>query len=161
MPVNKHARRGDYVQIPLGDGSFGYGKLLLEPEVAFFDLRTTVEDFQPNELYSASPLFRLWVMKSAFKPSSKWKVVGKQDLTDDELVQHKYFKVDALSGKLEIYHSGAQYSNGYREWSASFAECQGLERAAVWDPEHIEIRLLDHFEGRPNRYVESLKIKLS
>ena len=36
-------------------------------------------------------------------------------------------------------------------------ECVGLERAAVWEPEHVEDRLRDHFAGRSNRWVESLK----
>jgi hypothetical protein len=29
-------------------------------------------------------------------------------------------------------------------------ECRELEQYAVWHPEHIEDRLRDHFEDRPN-----------
>jgi len=38
-------------------------------------------------------------------------------------------------------------------------ESQGLEAAAVWEPEHIEDRLRDHFDGKPNKWLESLRIK--
>jgi hypothetical protein len=40
---------------------------------------------------------------------------------------------------------------------ASYGECTSLERAAVWDTEHIEDRLEDYFNGRENKWVESLK----
>ncbi len=38
-------------------------------------------------------------------------------------------------------------------------ECESYERLAVWDASHVEDRLRDHFEGRPNIWVESLRIK--
>lgn len=39
-------------------------------------------------------------------------------------------------------------------------ECAVLERAAVWDPGHVEDRLRDHFAGQSNKWVESLRLKL-
>jgi hypothetical protein len=42
---------------------------------------------------------------------------------------------------------------------AARAECEGLERFAVWDPTQVEDRLRDHFAGRPNKWVESMKIR--
>lgn len=47
----------------------------------------------------------------------------------------------------------------YKEWPATFEECEGHKRAAVWDPCHIESRLLDHFEGWSNKWVESLALR--
>jgi hypothetical protein len=38
-------------------------------------------------------------------------------------------------------------------------DCIGLERAAVWEASHVEDRILDHFEGRENKWVKSLQIK--
>ena len=99
-------------------------------------------------------------MQYALKPSSSWVVVGKQPLNDDELDRHKYFHVDAISGELSIRHTGDHYPKGHKEWPATFEECEGLERSAVWDPCHIESRLLDHFEGRSNKWVDSLALKL-
>jgi hypothetical protein len=38
-------------------------------------------------------------------------------------------------------------------------ECVGLERAAVWDAEHVTARLRDHYSGRPNAYLESMQLR--
>ena len=37
-------------------------------------------------------------------------------------------------------------------------EAKGLERAAVWEAEHIESRLRDYYEGKENTWVNQLKI---
>ena len=42
---------------------------------------------------------------------------------------------------------------------ASKEECIGLERAAVWEAEHVEDRLRDFYSGVQNKWVEQLKIK--
>ena len=99
-------------------------------------------------------------MSYAFKSTSPWVVVGRQPLTPDELVENKYFKVDPISGALAISHTDEQYPKGYKTWAATTEDCVGLECAAVWDPCHIESRLLDHFENRPNKWVQSLALKL-
>jgi hypothetical protein len=48
----------------------------------------------------------------------------------------------------------------HRKVTANPSECIGLEREAVWSPEHIESRILDTYAGRPNIYAESLQPKL-
>lgn len=75
----KSAKMGNFVQIPLKGGSFGYAKVLVEPEIGFLDLRTFTPDVSSEELEAASPLFRLWVMAYALKPKSNWCVAGHQD----------------------------------------------------------------------------------
>lgn len=152
------AKTGDFVQIPLGDGSFGYGKVLVEPEMAFLDIRTYDEEVDQEDLINAPILFRLWIMKYALQENSPWHIIGNADLSDREAVKNKYFKKDKLNGKLSIYHSGDQYPDRFKEWPATYEECVGLERAAVWDPEHVESRLLDHFEGRENKWVRLMSL---
>jgi hypothetical protein len=61
------------------------------------------------------------------------------------------FVRDAIGGGFLIYLRGVVRS-------ATRAECVGLERCAVWAPEHVEDRLRDHFRGRPNKWVESLAL---
>jgi hypothetical protein len=39
---------------------------------------------------------------------------------------------------------------------ATREETEGLEPAAVWEPEHIADRLEDHYAGRPNRWLKSM-----
>ncbi len=35
----------------------------------------------------------------------------------------------------------------------------GLERVVAWSPERVEVRLLDHYNGRENEWIEAYKIK--
>lgn len=41
----------------------------------------------------------------------------------------------------------------------SAAECEGLECAAVWSPEHVEDRLRSHYAGVPCEWALSLRLK--
>jgi hypothetical protein len=36
--------------------------------------------------------------------------------------------------------------------------CVGLERAAVWEAEHVESRLKDHYANKPNILVKRLSL---
>ena len=38
-------------------------------------------------------------------------------------------------------------------------ECIGLERAAVWEAEHVESRITDFFNSRENVWVKQLELK--
>jgi len=50
------------------------------------------------------------------------------------------------------------YENG-KIRPAKREECEGLERAAVWEARHVEERLRDHYACRPNYWVEYMKIR--
>jgi hypothetical protein len=71
-----------------------------------------------------------------------------------------FFKQDSFNGRLFLYNSSLLTADQGYECPATLAECSGLERAAVWDPEHVVDRLRDHAAGRPNQWVESLKINI-
>lgn len=45
------------------------------------------------------------------------------------------------------------------ERQATIDECEGLESQAVWDPEHVDERIMAHYQGRPSVFVESLKLE--
>ena len=69
------------------------------------------------------------------------------------LVPQPHFIQDALNPRsFSIDERGA-----FRP--ATKEECIGLECAAVWDPTHAEDRIRDHYLGRKNKWLESLKIK--
>lgn len=42
---------------------------------------------------------------------------------------------------------------------ATREECEGLEICAVWEAHAVEERIIDHYNGVPNFWVESMKIK--
>ncbi len=140
---------GDVIEIPLDEGT-GYARILPDPLMAFYDVRATA----PLDCAAvvAHPIaFKIWVMHSAIS-SGRWRIVGNLPLGPELDVAPWFFKQDALSKKLSLYRDGAGRP-------ATLEECQGLERAAVWSAEHVESRLSDHLAGRPNKFVESLRLK--
>jgi hypothetical protein len=125
-------RPGDVVAIPLGDGHYGFARVLKDV-MAFYHVKS--DSILPiAEIVSRPILFKIWVMDHAVT-SGRWPV-----------------KWDDIAKKLYITYDGSQ------EIPATRSECEGLERAAVWEPEHVESRLRDHFAGRKNIWVDSLRL---
>jgi hypothetical protein len=149
----KRQRRtlGAIVQIALGDGRNCYAQTLEEPEFVFFDLCTpTAPDL--NSIIVTPILFRVWVMSHAVT-SGKWPKLGVAAIREDLARPVPRFIQDALNpSRFEITLGG-------KSRPATPEECEVLERAAVWDPEHVEDRLRDHYAGRPNKWVESLRLR--
>jgi hypothetical protein len=150
-------REGQVVKIDLG-ATKSFARVLEEPLFAFYDREYDLEN-EPHidDICSLPIAFKIWVMNYAIT-RGLWEVIGCKPLEVELNVPPKFFKQDAISGKLSIYqptHSLAPSS----ERPATFDEVKGLESAAVWDPQHVEDRLRDHFAHRPNRWVESLKLK--
>jgi hypothetical protein len=149
----KRQRRtlGAIVQIPIGDGRNCYAQTLEEPEFAFFDLcaRGTPD---LNAIPLRRVLFRVWVMNHAVT-SGRWLKLGVAAISEDLTRPVSRFIQDALNpSQFEIVLGGERRP-------ATPEECVGIERAAVWEPEHVEDRLRDHYDGRPNKWVESLRLR--
>ena len=144
---------GSVVKVPLGDGGFAFGQMLKTPEYAFFDLRAT-EDVGVDAIVRRAVLFRLWVMRYAHS-TGRWTKIGSAPLSE-ELTRSVYrFKQDSINpSDIHLYKDGKEGAQ------VSAAECSGLECAAVWDPDHVEHRLRDHFAGRPNKWAESLRVRI-
>jgi hypothetical protein len=141
---------GDVVAIPLGDGTYGFGRVLLEPLMAFYDLKEgNIPDLE--KIIAAPTAFVVYVMNHAVTDGS-WPVVGSASLDENLLVEPLFFKKDRISQRLSIYRD----STG-EETPATPEQCEQLECAAVWEPAHIIDRLIDHFAGRRNKWVESLR----
>ena len=140
-------RVGDIVEVPLPDGSYGYGQVLTEPLIAFFGLRSA-QTPTLEEIVSSDVLFAIWVSKAI---ECDWSVVGHVEVSPLISQFPPFFKKDPLTGDYSITFDGGD------ELPATLKEVELLERAAVWQPNHVADRLLDHFEGRTSRWVESLK----
>ncbi len=142
---------GAILAVPLGDGTTCYAITLPEADFAFFDMRATEASLPPS-LITSPVLFRVAVHKSAWA-NGRWLKVGKEEPPEHLKRPQPTFMQDALDPKrFQIYTAGIIRP-------ASRTECEGLERTAVWDPEHVESRLRDHYAGVPNKWVESLRIK--
>jgi len=150
-------REGDLLAIDLGNGKRSYAQVATEPLIVFFD-GDFANDLPAGEVGYLPVLFRLWVANHAVT-HRRWPVVGREALAPENQEEPVFYKQDAVTGNLMLYHSSFAQTNWERP--AILADCEGLECAAVWEPEHIEDRLRDHYAGRPNRWVESLRIDVS
>ena len=119
--------------------------------MAFYDLQTPKVPPLPD--IAAAPIaFRLWVMKYAIG-DGVWPVLGHLPL-EPWLLEHPwFFKEDSFSGHLTKTRTGDE------EEPVSRAEAAGLERAAVWSPEHVVERLKAHLSGRPSAVAERLTLR--
>jgi hypothetical protein len=144
---------GTFIRIPLADGTFGYGRVLGNPYIAFYDFRTAEPSSDLDEIESQPVLFTQAVRLFKY---DRWANLGKRKLTGEVAKPVVRFMQD-----LADYRQCTIYDSDGMSRDATPEECIGLERAAVWDPHHIEERLLDHFEGRPNPFEEHARVRLS
>jgi hypothetical protein len=151
MAKKQERRVGDVVRIGLDDSHHGYARVLPEASFAVYDYYGA-EDLSLAELTKLPILFRVAVMDWAVK-KGRWTSIGNAPLEPSLLALPPKFIQDKVNkGKFSIYENG-------QIRPASKEECLGLESAAVWDPSHVEDRVRDHYAGRSNKWVESLKIK--
>ena len=140
---------GGIVKIDLGDGTRTYARVLPAASFAFYDARST-DDLPLQTVIERPILFFAAVINRAIN-SGRWPLVGYLAL-DDKIRRPPTFIQDPLrKDSFSIYEGGDIRS-------ATKDQCAGLERMAVWSPEHIEDRLRDHYAGRKNRWLEALKI---
>ena len=137
---------GDVIAIPLGDGMFGYGRVLASPLLGFYHLRSP-QILDVAAVMAVPILFRVWG-----NGASDWTVIGNSPLEEALRIAPLFFKKDSISKKLSIYPGGHA-----KERPGTPEECEKLERAAVWSAPHIVDRLNDHFAGRKNKWYESLR----
>jgi Immunity protein 26 len=149
MGRNRTAREpGTFIAAPLGDGTFGYARLLQPPDVAFYRLRTAAEESDLDKIATSSVAFIVTANVD------KWKVIGWRDL-DGELLK----PVVTFMQDLADYRRCTIYDTAGNVTTATPEECEGLERSAAWEDHHVRQRLLDMFEGRKNEVVEHLRVR--
>lgn len=157
MPRQRQREPGWVVSIPLGDGLVGWGRQLRSVQVEFynrFDATADAQEVDVPEVVGAEVAFTVFVMARAFRRTSNWALLEVVPLPQQvETLVYGSFKQDRTSGAVCIYWEKPDGSWG--EDRATRAQCAGLERSAVWDPEHVEDRLRDHRAGRLNVWAES------
>jgi hypothetical protein len=144
------------VRVPLGDGLCGYGRQLADGvQMEFYDVaRPCAEDVDLEAVRACGLAFQVGVHDDAFREGGTWTPLGVVPLTEQErTVLTETFRQDAVDGSLWIYWVDAG-TGGWGERPATYDEVLGLERASIWEPEHVEDRLRDHFSGRPCRWIE-------
>ena len=140
---------GDVFRIDIEEGGYAYGRVVRGALINFYNFRSD-RPASLQEVVSKPVLFQVPVMNRAAK---RWRVIGNVPLSLADATIKPRFMQDILDPTiLKIYENG-------NVRAATRAECEGLEREAVWDPEHIEDRLSDYFSGKPNKWVDSLKLR--
>jgi len=147
---SQRRRIGDIVKIALGDGTHTYARVLPEASFAFYDWCGS-EDLQMDRIVKLPISFFVSMVNEGIT-SGRWLVVGRIPQNDGLKAPPRFIQ-DALDKRQFSIYDGGQIRPATRQ------ECVGLERAAVWQPEHVEERLRDHFAGRKNEIHESLKMK--
>ncbi len=142
---------GTFVRIPLEDGSFGYGRVLSNPYVAFYDFRTMEPSSDLKVIGSKPVLFTQAVRLFGY---DRWANIGKRRL-EGEVAQ----PVVRFMQDLADFRQCTIFDSEGMEKEVGPEECIGLERAAVWDVHHIEQRLLDTFMGRPNEAETRARVR--
>ncbi|MGE8532903.1 MAG: immunity 26/phosphotriesterase HocA family protein [Acinetobacter guillouiae] len=99
LMVNQKRRRrikeGDVFGIELDDSLYGYGVVLNSILMGFYELKTKNLEQDLNRIVSQKILFKVCVMKYAFK-SKKWNFIDNYAVSDELKEQVYFFKQDPL-----------------------------------------------------------------
>jgi len=139
---------GTIVRVSVSEHGFVYAVLLRTPFVRFFEQQHVGASPNVAELQNAKILFEVAMGDSAIR-DGRWPVVGVMPV--DESYRPAEFVQD---------EKGCEIVDAAGRRAATVEECMGLERASIWQPEHIESRLADHFAGRPNVHVQEGRLRM-
>lgn len=145
---------GAVLRVRLEDGTHTYARMLSHsPYLAVYDARRSDDDVDVEQIVRSPVLFVVAVSAAAYR-SGRWERVGWVPLLAAAVVVPEFFLQDIFDPQQcqVVDHLG-------RARAATPEECVGLERAAVWAAEHIEERVRDHYQNRPNAHLEAMKLR--
>ncbi|MDP3273565.1 MAG: immunity 26/phosphotriesterase HocA family protein [Deltaproteobacteria bacterium] len=143
---------GTFVRVPLADKTFGYGRVLSDPYMAFYRYRTE-EPSEDLTAIAAQPI--MFIQAVRLVRGHDWIVLGDRAL-EDELAK----PVVRFMQDLADYRKCTIFDSVGLEKQVEPEACIGIERAEVWDPHHIAQRLLDTFMGQPNVAEVHARVRL-
>ena len=145
---------GAVLRVGLDDGTHTYARMLSHsPYLAVYDARRSDDDIDVEQVVRSPVLFVVAVSAAAYR-SGRWRRVGWVPPLAGAVEIPKFFMQDIFDPQQcqVVDHLGGQRA-------ATPPECVGLERLAVWAAEHIEERVRDHYENRPNAHLEAMKLR--
>ena len=142
---------GSVFRVDVPGGRCAWAVMLEEfPHFAFYADDAGPEEGKPP---GAEPLFILAVQRNAYAGGGWGKPVAELDREQLPAIPEFFRQDDDNPGECLIVDVEGN------ERVAAPAECEGLEREAVWAASHVEERLADHYAGRRNATVEDFKVK--
>jgi hypothetical protein len=145
---------GAVLRVGLDDGTQTYARMLSHrPYLAVYDARRADDDVDVEQVVRSPVLFVVAVSAAAYR-SGRWRRVGSVPLLAADVAIPEFFVQDIFDPQQcqVVDHLG-------HARAATLQECVGLERAAVWAAEHIEERVRDHYQDRPNAHLASMKLR--
>ena len=143
---------GAIVEILFEPGKKAYARILGEASFAFYDYVNTGKDVELAALIARPILFIVAVYNEAVT-RGRWVKIGRLPLEPELQQLPLKFIQDALDET-----TFSLYDNGTIR-SATKADCVGLERAAVWEPEHVESRIADFYRGKANIWEQQMRLR--
>jgi hypothetical protein len=145
---------GAVLRVGLDDGTHTYARMLSHPPyLAVYDARRSDDDLDVEQIVRSPVLFVVAVSDAAYR-KGRWRRVGWVPLSAADVPIPEFFRQDILDPQqCEV----VDRLGGSR--AATPEECVGLERDAVWAPEHIEERVRDHYQNRPNAHLAYMKLR--
>lgn len=144
---------GDLIEIPLSEGRLGYCQVLEDPLYVFYDKGAQFDHTNFQSITVRPVLFKVWVSKYA-RLNGSWKRIGRGLPVRTDMPKPDFFRQDPITKKLYRYNQQLDNSE-----PISFEEALQMERAAVWEPEHVEERLQAHFDGTDSIWKSKLAPK--
>jgi hypothetical protein len=145
---------GAVLCVGLDDGTHTYARMLSHsPYLAVYDARRSDDAVDVEQIVRSPVLFVVAVSAAAYR-SGRWQRVGWVPPLAAAVAIPEFFRQDIFDPQQcqVVDHLG-------RERTATPQECVGLERDAVWAAEHIEERVRDHYQNRPNAHLEVMKLR--
>ncbi len=152
--LHKPAPPGHVFKIDFSHGYSAYGLKLQDNGLAVYDVLTQ-DAIVIDEIIRRPVIFVIpGVFEKAFR---RWVDIGSARLRADQLHRPETFVQDILDPRnIRILN---ERDGEFYERPATFDEIQDLERAAAWDYDHVENRILDHFAETTNWLVETHRPK--
>lgn len=153
--MSKQKRKvGSIVKIKIGDGYHTYARVLDKASIAVYDCKTNKNISSLEEIILKPILFIVAIYNDVIT-KGRWEIVGIIPLEESLKELPMQFIQDKLNPKhFELYNPNTGIIT-----PATLEQCLHLERAAVWEAEHVEERIRDYYDGKPSIWVENLKIK--
>jgi hypothetical protein len=144
-PARQPYRVGDVFAMPLGDGTYAYGRLLSDIRLRDLGMLVGVYDFRsrgvvpPARVLGRPYLFEHFYCGDEGWKSWRWRIIGHADLREGEFAfpRHK----EGLEGL------GWQIREGDRSFDATDDDVRSLSYATVWAPTVVEERVREALAG--------------
>ncbi|MBW1617528.1 MULTISPECIES: immunity 26/phosphotriesterase HocA family protein [Empedobacter] len=142
--------KGSILEISIDNRYYIYAQILGKSSYVFFDYKSVDKIVDLNLLKDKKILFIISVFDQIIT-KGEWPKVGKLDIRKELEVLPMNFIQDALNPtNFELYNP-----NTGEIVPITKNEIIGLERAAVWDKNHVEDRVRDFYNNVPCVWLEN------